>query len=137
LDTDQVFGRDDRHAALALRLAPLPSATREARRATAEWLARRGVREATRGDTLLVVSELVTNGVLHGGTEDIVVNADDVCGRLTIQVVTSRRPEGLPAFPRNGDGVGRGLRIVAALCECVNTHTDPLGRRTVTCEMNV
>jgi len=84
----------------------------------------------------VVVDELVTNGVVHDGGHDIVVRAEDGIAALRIEVVTTPRADGTPPFPRPNvepDEVGRGMAVVAALCQDVDVHNDVLGRRTVCC----
>ncbi len=83
-----------------------------------------------------MVDELVTNGVVHDGGDDIVVRAEDGIGAVTIEVITTPRAVGAPPFPRPNvepDEVGRGMAVVAALCQDVDVHNDALGRRIVCC----
>jgi histidine kinase-like protein len=120
---------------LELRLAPLPTAPARARRALADWM---GARARTKDGqaALVVVDELVMNGVVHDGGDDIVVRAEDGDGAVTIEVVTTPRAAGPPPFPRPNaepDEVGRGMAVVAALCRDVNVHNDGFGRRIVCC----
>lgn len=89
-------------------------------------------------DALVVVSELVTNGVVHDGGDDIKLRVEEADRCLTIDVVTTPRPEGLPPFPRptaDPNETGRGMTVVAALCQHVVTHNDSSGRRHVTCSI--
>ena len=55
---------------------------------------------------------------------------------MTIEVITTPRAVGAPPFPRPNvepDEVGRGMAVVAALCQDVDVHNDALGRRIVCC----
>jgi anti-sigma regulatory factor (Ser/Thr protein kinase) len=67
-------------------------------------------------DAVLLVSELVTNSVLHGGPP-VVVAVD--CDEATLQV---RVRDGSPALPAprdaaQGDENGRGLALVAEMSD--------------------
>jgi hypothetical protein len=88
-------------------------------------------------DALVVVTELVTNGVIHNGGDEIVVCAEDHDESVGIWVRTTPLPSGHSPFPRpNVDAAetGRGMAMVAALCRDVRIqNTD--GRRVVTCEL--
>jgi len=122
-----------------LRLRPVASAPSQARHLLARWLGHRAGTPRGR-DALLVVSELVTNGVIHDGGDDIVVRAEDSVGALTIEVVTTPRGAGAAPFPRPNiepDEVGRGLAVVAAVCHDVEVHHDSLGRRIVCCSLSL
>ncbi|MFD8521089.1 SpoIIE family protein phosphatase [Streptomyces capillispiralis] len=74
-------------------------------------------------DALLVASELVTNAVVHAGTEVRLTCAlDEETGALVVEVADrhpSRAPRGgEPEAPaHDAPEFGRGLRLVAALCE--------------------
>jgi anti-sigma regulatory factor (Ser/Thr protein kinase) len=91
-----------------------------ARAAVADRLAER-VTPAVLETTLLLVSELVTNSVLHSGVpegEDIVVRVDvwrDTC-RLEVE---DRGRDGIvaPRAAEAGSGAGMGLNLVAMLSE--------------------
>ncbi|MCB9372364.1 MAG: ATP-binding protein [Microthrixaceae bacterium] len=68
----------------------------------------------------LLVSELVTNGVLHAGTP--VGVAVGIEGGQLVVAVSDGVPDGVdpgpaPAVPSRGAPSGRGLRIVAALAD--------------------
>jgi PAS domain S-box-containing protein len=102
---------------LALALSGGPTAPRAARRALAEALAGR-VSERIEGDALLIVSELVTNAIRHGGAP----GADD---ELTLHAALV--PQGLrlevcdpgPGFEPGGHGPrpdgGYGLHLLDRL----------------------
>jgi Histidine kinase-like ATPase domain len=68
-------------------------------------------------DTLLVVSELVTNAVMHGQGE-VALETDIEDGRVRGRVVDEGRGfEHEPRDPGLGSCDGRGLLVVDALCE--------------------
>ncbi len=72
-------------------------------------------------DALVVVSELVTNAVVHAGTEVEVTCRLEESGALVVEAC-DRRPSrapggGAPRTPYDTPEYGRGLRLVAALCE--------------------
>jgi anti-sigma regulatory factor (Ser/Thr protein kinase) len=88
---------------------------------------------------MVVVGELVTNGVVHTGN-DIRLRTSGADGAITIEVTTSPRPAGSPPVaPRTTapDEEGRGMGIVAALCQDVWVHNGPAGRRVVTCSLKL
>jgi serine/threonine-protein kinase RsbW len=124
-------------APFQVRVAPLVASPADARHAFAAWLAAAGIANGPLGDALVVLSELVTNGVMHGGPDDILVGAETNDRCLSIQVVTAPAPPSAHAFLRPSDpgGTGRGLAIVGALCERVVTAHDASGRRTVNCSI--
>ncbi len=88
-------------------------------------------------DAMLVASELVTNAVVHAGTEvRLTYRLEPETGALVIEVADhhpSRAPrDGEPEPPsaRDAPEYGRGLRLVAALCESWGITYRP-GSKTV------
>lgn len=83
---------------------------------------------AGRRDTAaLVVTELVTNAVLHADTATVTVEVTDTPGGLCV-TVTDDDPGHLPTWtgdPRLMDQHGRGLHIVARLCDRLCCTTGP------------
>ena len=78
-------------------------------------------------DAVLLVSELVTNSVLHGGPP-VVVAVD--CDEATLQV---RVRDGSPALPAprdaaHGDENGRGLALVAEMSADWGVDTEKNGK---------
>jgi anti-sigma regulatory factor (Ser/Thr protein kinase) len=89
-------------------------------------------------DVLLVVSELVTNGIIHDGARDIEVTvALDEWG-ASVEVVTADRPSGYGSVDLRevSDPVerGRGLVVVDALSDAVWVE-DRGGRRRTACHL--
>ncbi|GAA5203709.1 SpoIIE family protein phosphatase [Streptomyces thinghirensis] len=117
-----------------------PGAAREmVRAALADWaeLGLPGTEQLTEhlaADALVVVSELVTNAVVHAGTDVEVGCRLEETGTLVVEA-TDHHPS---RAPRNGDHetpheipeYGRGLRLVAALSEAWGITYRP-GTKTV------
>jgi anti-sigma regulatory factor (Ser/Thr protein kinase) len=124
--------------AFELHIPPLPAAPGDARRALAAWLVGRGISICAAEPPVLVVSELVSNGVVHGDGHDIDVSADlDGPKLLRIEVATHERPLGAPAAASDVDATGgRGLGIVTSCCDEVRIRRTAGGRR-VTCTMHL
>ena len=86
-----------------------------ARRALAEWLAGLSCPQQIKDDALVVVSELVTNAVVHADSEPLVVAAYDG-GRLRIEV--HDQDPSPPVISSTSDARGGfGMRIVDGLCD--------------------
>ncbi len=101
---------------LHICLPPTPTAARLSRRAITEWLVAQGVNDETIGDAAVVVSELVTNGVIHAPGGDIELTASKDRNGVSIDVTTCLLPVGSLIKPRiDGDEHGRGLAIVEAI----------------------
>ena len=123
-----------------LRLAPVPTAPADARQAVAKWLAAQGTSGPPADDALLVVSELVTNGVIHDGGDHIALRAEHDGRCLTVTVVTTPRRPGVAAYERPAvgpDETGRGLGVVAAVCKDVLTHHQDAGARRTVCRLDL
>ena len=123
-----------------LNVPPVAAAVAGSRHMAAAWLSGAGVLGASANDVLVVLSELVTNGVVHDGGDDIVVSASTTPGCVHLEVVTTPRPPGAAQYERpdaDFGGTGRGMGIVAELCQDVTIHTEPSGQRTVTCAINI
>jgi serine phosphatase RsbU (regulator of sigma subunit)/anti-sigma regulatory factor (Ser/Thr protein kinase) len=78
--------------------------------------------ERTGEDAAVVISELVTNAVVHAGTDvELACRLEPETGALVVEVSDrhpSRAPRDGAAEPAHGTPeYGRGLRLVAALCE--------------------
>jgi two-component sensor histidine kinase len=104
-----------------------PAAVRVARRATTQavraWAPRPGVAE----DVCLVVSELVTNALLHGRSDAVlrVLQQHDSI-RVEVQDEDTRLP--LPSAPDQQALGGRGLALVAALATLWGTERTDSGK---------
>jgi anti-sigma regulatory factor (Ser/Thr protein kinase) len=101
---------------LNLALASSSSAPRHARHAVIDLLATSG-RTDLAADAALLVSELVTNAVLHAGGP-ITVSAAYVDRTLRVEVHDTDKPP-LPDLhkPSSADKTGRGLHLVGLLAD--------------------
>ncbi|MEU4656735.1 ATP-binding protein [Streptomyces sp. NPDC023723] len=92
----------------------VPLARRRAARLVAEW-----GRADIAGDVALVVSELMTNALLHGGLRGRLIRVGVTLGHRVLRVeVSDPRGERLPIPRPAGDTeeqFGRGLLLVGAL----------------------
>lgn len=109
-----------------LRLPAETAAVASARRFTESWLAQWELSHLT--DTMnLLVTELVTNAVVHGGTQaDLKLLFDS--GRLRVEV-----RDGNSATPKvkkysTTATTGRGMQIVDALADCWGTKNEGHGK---------
>lgn len=112
-----------RPAGVTRRLAPHPTAPRAARelvsRALVDWRLSQQI-----PDTCLVVSELVTNAMIHAGTDIDVTVAEH---RRSVRVAVRDHSHALPVEGHGrSDEHGRGLGIVAELANSwgVLPHSD-------------
>ncbi|MFF6810927.1 SpoIIE family protein phosphatase [Streptomyces sp. NPDC012403] len=123
--------------------SPLAPGTARAllRKALTEWaeLALPGAEHLTGrvgDDVTLIASELVTNAVVHAGTEvRLTCGLEEATGALVVEVADqhpSRAPRGNEpeGSPYDTPEYGRGLRLVAALCESWGITYRP-GTKTV------
>ena len=117
---------------LPITLEPSLAAPREARRLLTTWLTANGCAHPLQDDALVIVSELVTNAVVHARTRVTIVakNASDASGvnqvvRLEVHDAHSSVP-GTTA--RSGSAGGRGLDIVAGLAERWGCDPTPQGK---------
>ncbi|MEU3334515.1 ATP-binding SpoIIE family protein phosphatase [Streptomyces sp. NPDC006668] len=126
-DADGARGGARAHATLP-GSAVTPGAARAlVRAACAEWAEeeRPGTEHITdrlTDDAVLVTSELVTNAVVHAGTDvEVECRLEEATGALVVEVRDqhpSRAPRGSePEVPHETPEYGRGLRLVTALAE--------------------
>jgi anti-sigma regulatory factor (Ser/Thr protein kinase) len=126
--------------ALELSVSPTVEALRPIRVGVRKWLTEEGYSGADIDGVLLVVSELVTNGIIHDGGDNIEVRVGPYGTRgVSIEVVTAdRRPGDHPDHPRvvrDPSEAGRGLMIVGALTDELVVQ-DRNGRRHTACRMS-
>ncbi|MFE9792747.1 ATP-binding protein [Streptomyces goshikiensis] len=82
----------------------------------------------TSEDTLLLVSELLTNASLHAhGCHELVLTADETALRIEVHDGSTVLPVPHPA-PRPGVPGGRGLYIVERLSDRWGTHAYESGK---------
>jgi anti-sigma regulatory factor (Ser/Thr protein kinase) len=105
------------------------------RHAVTEVLEGWGCRGAAREDLLLVVSELVTNAVLHGA-EPIVVTVVRTPDRVRVEV-TDGAPDASPHSNRVRPDAetGRGLSVVTRLAAAWGWRATPGRGKTVWAEL--
>jgi anti-sigma regulatory factor (Ser/Thr protein kinase) len=126
---------------LALSVPPTPQALAPTRHTVRDWLAGAGYAGPGANDVLLVISELVTNGIIHdGGTEiELCVDLDDANG-IAIEVITIDHPPGRgpPNLRSSSDPAesGRGLVVVDALTDTLSVEHRGR-RRHVKCHMTI
>jgi anti-sigma regulatory factor (Ser/Thr protein kinase) len=117
-----------------LSLQPTPEAPGEARRFVRTVLFAWGRRSAIDSAQLLV-SELVTNAVMHGGGHLVGLRISNLDGGLRVEV-DDDAPTELPQLHPVDDAPARGLHIVDALSSAWGCSPDG-DRKTVWCELEV
>lgn len=125
-------GRHEYSASLAL--GPDHASVAVARRFIAERCLEWGCPELVE-DAKLVLTELVTNALVHAGTR-CAVRAQYAGGLLRVEVVDhgGGRPD--PKDPGHFDDHGRGLLLVSALCAAWGVDGRPDGRKIVWAELS-
>lgn len=103
-------------ARICARLAPEPTSAALARTRLRRLLDDHGVGPDAAGGALLLVSELVTNGILHAGTE-IEVEATLAGGRLRVEVADADPNVPVRRNPAPTATSGRGLRLVERVAD--------------------
>ncbi|MER5884766.1 ATP-binding protein [Streptomyces sp. NPDC001941] len=107
----------------------LPARAESVARARAlirERLVRWGVHEDTRDTTALVVSELVTNAVVHTASDRVVCELRDNERRLRVAVHDEGGPVLSPQV-RDVEECGRGLLLVEAVSSAWGAHDSSRG----------
>jgi CheY-like chemotaxis protein len=122
-----------RHETACLELGPDTSEVILARRFLAEQCTAWGCSDLVE-DAELVVSELVTNALIHGGSRcELRVGLSDAA--LRVQVVDEGEGMPDPMAARQGDEHGRGLLLVSVLCEAWGVEALPGGGKIVWAEL--
>src|SRR5947209_19332393 len=98
------------------KIDPQPEGPSQARRIIAEELASRVPADAVE-DVKLMVSELVTNGIVHSAVEDRTPVLLDLCVNGNIQCRVLDRGEGFAARVQKSGRRGWGLRVVEELAD--------------------
>jgi len=111
-----------------------PDAPRAARRFSSRFLAHLGLDRDARWAPLLIVSELVTNVVRHGGPTLVLSLSAEPDGRLRIAVYDNGGGE-VAKSRVQGEG-GRGLEIVDTLSSRWGVDDRRPGK-TVWCEVDI
>jgi anti-sigma regulatory factor (Ser/Thr protein kinase) len=113
-----------------------PDAPSRGRHAVTAVLDRWGCEPDTREDLLLVVSELVTNAVVHGA-EPIRVTMVRAPQRVRVEVTdgaAASSPHGNPRPPKDAE-TGRGLSVVTRLALAWGWRASPGRGKTVWAEL--
>src|SRR6476469_2067532 len=77
---------DTKHISLAKRFPADDGAPRDARDLAAELLVRLPAGESRADDLTVIVSELVTNALLHGGGEDVQLSLEGTAKQIRVEV---------------------------------------------------
>jgi sigma-B regulation protein RsbU (phosphoserine phosphatase) len=113
---------------LTTTLEPNPATPGRARRAATEWLGATGATKAQVDKAVLIVSELVTNAVVHAGTA-IELRLDWDGPHLRIEVTDGGPARGALMSHQSPAGGGRGLFIVDHLSESWGFEIGRTGKR--------
>ena len=132
---DEPQRNDEGGAARVIELDGDADAPARGRHAVEGVLTSWGCEDPAREDMLLVVSELVTNAVLHGA-EPIVVRLVREPERVRVEV-TDADPNSSPYSSRvtKESTAGRGLAVVTRLAAAWGWRADPGARKTVWAEL--
>jgi anti-sigma regulatory factor (Ser/Thr protein kinase) len=107
-------------------LVPVPAAVAAARHFVVDVLRSWGRRDLA-GDAALVISELATNAVTHGGSPFRArIHREQDTVRVSIEDVAPTWPERQEALPTDLDG--RGLAIVEAVADRCGCSVSPQGK---------
>jgi anti-sigma regulatory factor (Ser/Thr protein kinase) len=115
----------------AFKLAARSTSAAEARHRTLAWLLRHSIDQEAGEAAVLIISELVTNAVLHSGSSVIGCTLRLDSGSLHIEVTDQGASRQEPAVgePAADDVSGRGLLLVSALSKAWGfTPGSPSGR---------
>jgi anti-sigma regulatory factor (Ser/Thr protein kinase) len=125
---------------LALSVPPTPDMLSSVRHTVLDWLAGAGFQGDGAHDVLVVVSELVTNGVIHDGGDDIELYLTKDARGISIEVVTIGQRSGREVSRFRGvtspAETGRGLIVVGALTDVLSIE-DNRGRHHVICHVAI
>lgn len=119
----------------------IPGGMSAPRRARREVLAQLDghVNPATESDAALIISELVTNSVLHakvGSDELLTIEVEMMADRLRITVSNpgaERQPHLRPLDPAVPGGLG--LRLLEKMCAAWRVVHEPIGTTGVRCDL--
>lgn len=135
---DAAQGGDQVTRTQVIQLDGAPDAPARGRHAVTAVLEEWGCDPAMREDLLLVVSELVTNAVVHGA-EPIVVTMVQVPERVRVEVTdgaTGSSPHNNPRPATDAEN-GRGLAVVTRLAVAWGWRASPGDGKTVWAELPV
>jgi anti-sigma regulatory factor (Ser/Thr protein kinase) len=113
---------------MELALPPVPGSSGVARRALRVYCQDRQVPIDVQDSGEIVISELVTNALVHAGTP-FLVWAEYDAGRLTVAVLDGEStPPMVHPFDAGERTGGRGMPLIAALGAVWGVATAPLGK---------
>jgi anti-sigma regulatory factor (Ser/Thr protein kinase) len=117
----------------AFDLAARSTSAAEARHRTLAWLNRHSIGQDPAEAAVLIISELVTNAVVHSGSGVISCVLQLGSGLLQIEVTDQGAGEREPALrkPAADDVSGRGLMLVSAVSKVWGVTPAGLSGRTV------
>ena len=133
---DAAHDGSERHRTQVIELDGDPDAPARGRHAVTAVLDEWGCEPGNREDLLLVVSELVTNAVVHGA-EPIRVTMVRVPERVRVEVTdgaAASSPHGNPRPPADAE-TGRGLSVVTRLAVAWGWRASPGRGKTVWAEL--
>jgi len=133
---DGAQGESERARSQVIELDGDPDAPARGRHAVTAVLDEWGCEPGNREDLLLVVSELVTNAVVHGA-EPIRVTMVRVPERVRVEVTdgaAASSPHGNPRPPADAE-TGRGLSVVTRLAVAWGWRASPGRGKTVWAEL--
>ena len=112
------------------RFAKSPDQVRDVRRWLDGLLDQHGISPQDRGTVQLAASELVTNAILHAGS-DAVVRVEVGDGAIRVEVLDRSPDVPLPRDSSLAGTGGRGLQIVAAIVDEWGFRRHADGSKTV------
>jgi CheY-like chemotaxis protein len=122
-------------AGVSMRLPNDLTSASKARRLVGEWCRDSGL-DSIVDDAMLVVSELVTNAVLHARSEPELRLIPGV-GALRIEVFDDGESAPDPQLAGDDDEHGRGLLLIAVLSAAWGTEAAPDGRKVVWADLPI
>ncbi|WP_225320772.1 ATP-binding protein [Streptomyces luteolifulvus] len=120
-------GTDDKEAGYLVLMGTGAEDVSRIRRLAHNFLARLHVPPSACDDALLIISELVTNAVVHALPPAALRVRCTRWGALRIEVTDGGPQPPLPSHTDPRDEHGRGMYIVAALATCHGTVTHERG----------
>ena len=118
---------DDLHLEASLGLPPEPGSARRARQFIRDFCLAAALDDDVCEKAALLVSELVTNAVIHGRTRaTLTAQRPDGCLRVAVHDLNAQLP-GMPPTDADAES-GRGIRIVAAVADRWGAEPDGHGK---------
>ncbi|GAA3372641.1 ATP-binding protein [Streptomyces sannanensis] len=120
-----------------LEVGPDPAEVGRARRWARSWLAGSGIRldEPLAETLILLISELVTNAVVHTGCPAVLRMLGAGTGTVRVEVADFSACPPAPRHARGEDTSGRGLELVDGLADRWGWQPEGAGKR-IWCEVD-